>query len=78
MILRLLWEGSFESGSSMLLTTAGIVVHPPRVNPGLVGFCHGTPFHIPRLRYLPRAMHAAYVVGETGCSGRRDLAVTSP
>jgi hypothetical protein len=34
-----------------------------------VGFCHGTPFHIPCLRYLPRTMHAAYLAKEAGVVG---------
>ena len=51
------------------LATSEVVDRPPRANQRRMGIGHGAPSHIPRVRHLPRAMHAAYVAKKTGLVG---------
>ena len=51
------------------LATSEVIDRPPRANQRRMGIGHGAPSHIPCVRHLPRAMHAAYVVRGAGVMG---------
>ena len=54
-------KSPFKSGSLKPLVTSEVIDRPPRANQRRMGIGHGAPSHIPRVRHLPHAMHAAYV-----------------
>ena len=65
-------KSPLKSGSLKALVTSGVIGRPPRANQRRMGICHGTPFHILRIRHLPGAMHAAYVAKKMGVVGNME------